>query len=245
MFRLFMYETVIDPSEASAGAEATEPEAGAAAEAPEATAPPEASTWAPSRDEWEQSQHTLQQTTAFLGELRQMLDDAGEGEDADFPEIDPFADDAPQQIVALAERIADQKFEERFGAMQPLLDDVVTEKGDAIRNQILDSVKPQVAADFDEDTETAWREAANHFAGAFFNPADPSSAAVAVQQGAQYAAKLIQSQRMAAVDAYKRQIGEIAEQPAEPGAGGGALPIEPKADSYDEIGQRWAARHRG
>lgn len=113
-------------------------------------------------------------------------------------------------------------------------------------NRVIDSAlsAAAVAANLDGADSALLRSVAAHFATqpeyARYGATEAGVRATA-QAAAQWLAGERKAAGEAAVQTYRKQIGEIQDTPAEPNGGGGGLTIEQKPKTYDQI----IAKHVG
>lgn len=155
------------------------------------------------------------------------------------PAPDPLADDYAQQL----ERWYEAKRAADLGPVQEFLRAQQASQTDTVIENEL--TLAATAAKLDNPDAGLLRAVAAHYA------AQPEFARYGatiegVKATAKAAAEWLVNERKLAREAgvleYRRQIGEIADTPAEPGAAGtGGLRIEPKAKTYDEIIAKYAS----
>jgi hypothetical protein len=135
--------------------------------------------------------------------------------------LSPVEEDEPDQGEIDIESYMDAYFNRRMQPVQPLLDLTVKERGEKVMKDIFDEVQNEVG-DFD-------RKLAERVANSFLaeKGGDPVEA---TKEGARYAAKLRQDERL-------RQ----GPPDPEPAVEGGAQAARKKATTYDEVIDRWSA----
>jgi hypothetical protein len=140
-------------------------------------------------------------------------------------ELDPLSDDFGQRLAELQNQALDSR-------LAPVLDFVQAQQQQQTDNYIQSELSAAAEAAKLEGVEPGLlRSVAAHFAQ---QPefARYGATAQGVRATAQKAAEWIATERKAAADAavqnYRRQIGEIADAPAEPGTTGGGLQPWPR-----------------
>lgn len=149
------------------------------------------------------------------------------------PPPDPFADDYPAQL--------ERWYEARSAKDTAPFRDYIAAQQSGQTDAAIDGLLSSVADEFKLDgvDATRLRPIADSFAdeGARQFPFSGAQAAqYAARKGAEWLANERKTAGDAAVTAYRKSLGEITDSPAEPSAGGGgALTIEPRPKTYDDI----------
>jgi hypothetical protein len=200
---------------------------------------PAASPWAPSQEDWQaltSTVQTLAQQTAPSAPaapqapgIESYMQDDGTGELAFTPD-------------GLGRYIADQVqngIRGALGSYEPILNQVVTEQGNAAVNARFDSLEPQIGR-FDRGLATLVAEGlVSRGSGAFDS----------VDQAAKQVQAAIARERQAAVNEYKQTLGQIGQAPREPaGVGSATTGFDIPRDGngrgdYAAVANAWADRN--
>lgn len=226
--------TATDSGEAAVAADVT-PEGSAAlegsAELVDASAATEAAT--PFQIDW--TDPAVQQQAApymqqQLAETLQQLGIIGQEEQAPEPEYDPFDLQSVQGYV-------DHLFQQRAQAEAQSQREVA-----AVGNYVEQAVNAAPALKGIDGAADAVTFAASGFDALSQMQTGRSNPQWAVQQAARYLDNIVSSARTSAVTEYKQSIGGGNGAGDDPGVGGSALSMEPKAKTYDDVIKNWESR---
>ncbi len=195
----------------------------------ESAAPP----WAPSQDDW-------QALTGTVQALAQQFQPAPEvPEPPSFQVADETTGETyidPAGLQAYIDFQIQQGIQGTVGPYKPILDQTTADRGEQLISQHLDQLQTTVG---DFDTELA-RQIAEGLAAR--QGADPFQA---LKQGAEIAHAKHHAIGQAAVEEYKKTLGNIGSAPREPGAAGaGVERLEPRPglQGYNDVADNFVAR---
>jgi hypothetical protein len=210
---------------------------GAEAVGAETAETPSAPTWTPPQEQWEQIVESQQRQAQFMDWLMQEAQQGAQQQQP--PELpDPYED--PVAYAEAREQRLLYEMDQRFARYEPVLQQTAQQQAEAERAQLLDQAGLAAGPD-DESPQTLARNAASWMASAAEQAGHPAQEAV--RFAAEHVRQMVQKERAAAVEEYKRSLGEPPAADGGPAVYGSASRIEPAARDYDEIIQRVNARH--
>lgn len=204
----------------------------------------EAEAWAgPSQQEWQETQEALGQF-AQLMEYLQAEPEAPAGppepsifERAAAGEVD-LADPETFQSAIRAE--AERLMEERFGPYQPILEAQAQQQGEAMVHEALDAIAKDMG-EFDRNHALIATQSL------LANGVPPEQA---FRQAAAITRQFEERTRAAAIEEYKKSLGNLEDVEPEPLGGGAAreseqYKVDPHdPDKYERVAQRFMERKR-
>lgn len=167
------------------------------------------------------------------------------GQTQGLPEIpapDPFADDYSEQL----ERYNQAQLARELAPLREFVQAQQEAQRENAIGGLLSSVAEGAKLNLDDGDHGAFRSIADSFAseGAQRFPFNgPQAAQHAAQRAAEWLSSRDKKSGEAAVAAYKASLGGVTD--TEPGVTGGAMTLEPKASSYDEIIAKHVGRLNG
>lgn len=231
-------------AEAEPGAEATAEVAGAPS--PAETAAP---TWAPSREEWEDTQQALA-TFARIEQQRQEEAAAAARGDEPTWDLDPIEND---NFATDLQSFLRHTIQETIQPLTGTVAQVQAKEAQATIDQLLDGIKDVDGYTPDQplyEGGPSFRDGTRELAAAFVDqvkaeqgiPADrpggPRVAQEAMRRAATMLGQMAKAQHTAGRDAYKAEMEALKNAPATPAVTGGGVEGLSPTDDYDEALRR-------
>lgn len=220
-------ENGLPPEEAPA-----EPAAEVVAETTAEAPAPEA--WAPTREDWESLNSRLD---SFAQQF------APPAPEPQAPDFSSYADPTSGEVTleGLQRFISDQVqagVNARMAQVEPVLNQTIAERGEALIAQKFDSLKTELGGEFNTNVARVIAE------GYAAQGHDPDTA---IRQAAREAFEFAQAERKAAVEQYQSTLKNISNAPREAGVNAAGLPDEGmpadyQGDKYKWLADNWAAR---
>lgn len=231
----------VEVGDASSSEAAVSPDTQAPAEVPSEAASP---TWAPSREEWEETQGAL----AMLARLEQERYQAQPGQEAPDWNLDPIEN---ENFTTDLRSFLEQTVQSAMAPFVPAIQGVQIERAEAQVDEMLGSLD---GIDGYEKDNPEHQGLVKQMSGAMIDqvkselglpldqPGGPKVAQAALRKAAENLAAFSKTEREAGKQAYIDSLRTVAEAGGTPSAGGAGTEVGAEAENESEAIERWLAR---